>query len=149
MFSYFLVVVLIWKISPVRGCLIENSGEIMKEAICHISCCMVAASLDVPSQRGDRLPFFHALPALLMLQTNNRTVLHCQEAEQPLAAAWNDAQAWAFASCLCAGTCSSSTIPAGNGSVGELLKPRWLWLWYSLRIFCFLPKTVDCPNNRV
>lgn len=52
-----------------RGCLIENSGEIMKEAICHISCCMVAASLDVPSQRGDRLPFFHALPALLMLQT--------------------------------------------------------------------------------
>lgn len=51
-----------------RGYLIENSSEIMKEAICHICCRMVAASLDVLSWGGDRLPFFHAIPAPLVLQ---------------------------------------------------------------------------------
>lgn len=41
-----------------RGCLTENSSEIMKEAICHISCRMVAASFDVISREETGCPSF-------------------------------------------------------------------------------------------
>lgn len=112
----------------------------MKEAICHIFCRMLAASLDVLSQGGDRLPVFHAIPALLMLQTVPFYIVKKQNNPLLLLELMPKPEQCISVSCLCAGVCSSSAVTAAVGLLGELLKSRSLWLGYCPRYSVFSSK---------